>query len=206
MGGRTRRVQGRRDPALTSGHGSGLARTPSEGSHPRWVYVAGAAVIILLLDQLTKWLALAMLDPGDPVPVLWLLQFNLTSNTGAAFSLGTDLGPFIAIAAVVVLLLLASMGRTLQRPASLIAMGAVLGGAIANLADRLFRADDGFMSGAVVDFIDLQKWPIFNIADMAVVLGAIALVIWGATEPEPEPDGEPVTPDPAEPEADRVDG
>ena len=59
------------------------------------------------------------------------------------------------------------------------------------------------MSGAVVDFIDLQKWPIFNVADMGVVLGAIALVLWGATEPDP--DAEPVDPDPAEPESDRID-
>lgn len=172
----------------------------------------------MVLDQVTKWLALNLLDRGDPVPVLWLLQFNLTGNTGAAFSLGSDLGPFIAIAAVVVLILLASMGRSLQRPASLIAMGAVLGGAVANLADRLFRSTEGFMSGAVVDFIDLQKWPIFNVADMGVVLGAIALVLWGATEPDPdaEPadpdpadphpaDADPVEPDPVEPEPDPVD-
>jgi len=203
VGGGARRVQGRRDPTLTSSDAPGLTEIPSEGRHPRWIYVAGAAITIFVLDQITKWLALNLLDPGDPVPLVWLLRFNLTSNTGAAFSLGTDWGPFIAIAAVVVLILLASMGRSLQRPASLVAMGAVLGGAVANLADRLFRAADGFMSGAVVDFIDLQKWPIFNIADMAVVLGAIALVIWGATEPEP--DAEPVDPDPAEPEADPVD-
>jgi signal peptidase II len=163
----------------------------------------------VVVDQVTKWLALDLLDPGDPVPVVWLLQLNLTGNTGAAFSLGADLGPVIAIAAVVVLFLLAWMGRSLQRPASLVAMGAVLGGAISNLADRLFRAADGFMSGAVVDFIDLQKWPIFNVADMGVVLGAIALVLWGATEPdpdaeptdpEPDPDAEPAPADPAEPD------
>ena len=152
----------------------------------------------MVVDQVTKLLALNLLDRGDPVPVLWLLQFNLTGNTGAAFSLGSDLGPFIAVAAVVVLFLLALMGRSLQRPASLIAMGAVLGGAVSNLADRLFRAADGFMSGAVVDFIDLQKWPIFNVADMAVVLGALALVLLTATEPDP--DAEPTDPDPAEPD------
>jgi signal peptidase II len=81
-------------------------------------------------------------------------------------------------------------------------MGAVLGGALSNLADRLFRASEGFMSGAVVDFIDLQKWPIFNVADMGVVLGAIALVFWGATEPEPDTDPGSDDPDPAGPDAD----
>lgn len=188
---------------------------PSQGRHARWFYVTLAALTIVVLDQVTKWLALDRLDPGDPVPVIWLLQFNLTSNTGAAFSLGRDLGPFIAMAAVVVLLLLASMGRSLQRPASLVAMGVVLGGAISNLADRLFRADDGFMSGAVIDFIDLQKWPIFNVADMGVVLGAIALVLWGATEPEPDaeqpevdpsqPDADDESADPSQPEPDPID-
>lgn len=180
---------------------------PGQGRHARWVYASVAAATIVVVDQVTKWLALDLLDPGDPVPVVWLLQFNLTGNTGAAFSLGSDLGPVIAVAAVVVLVLLALMGRSLQRPASLVAMGAVLGGAISNLADRLFRATDGFMSGAVVDFIDLQKWPIFNVADMGVVLGAIALVLWGATEPdpdaeptEPDPDADPAPADPAEPD------
>ncbi len=177
---------------------------PSQGRHARWFYVALAAIVILVLDQVTKWLAINLLDPGDPVPVVWLLQFNLTGNTGAAFSLGSDLGPFIAIAAVAVLFLLALMGRSLQRPASLIAMGAVLGGAVANLADRLFRATDGFMSGAVVDFIDLQKWPIFNVADMGVVLGAIALVLWGATEPEPDAEG--ADPDSGKPDTDAEPG
>ena len=185
---------------------------PTQGRHARWIYVTLAALTIVVLDQVTKWLALNLLDRGDPVPVVWVLQFNLTGNTGAAFSLGSDLGPFIAVAAVGVLVLLALMGRSLQRPASLIAMGAVLGGAVSNLADRLFRASDGFMSGAVVDFIDLQKWPIFNVADMGVVIGAIALVLWGATEPDPDaaaddpdpadPDAEPA--DPAEPEPDPI--
>lgn len=176
---------------------------PTQGRHARWIYVTLAAVTIVVLDQVTKWLALNLLDRGDPVPVVWLLQFNLTGNTGAAFSLGSDLGPFIAVAAVGVLVLLALMGRSLQRPASLIAMGAVLGGAVSNLADRLFRATDGFMSGAVVDFIDLQKWPIFNVADMGVVIGAIALVLWGATEPDPDAAAD--DPDPADPDAEPAD-
>ncbi len=152
------------------------------------MYVVGPAAGVLLVDQFTKWLAVAMLDLGDPVPVFWLLQLNRTSNTGAAFSLGTDWGPIIAIAAVGVLILLAQLGRSLRRPSSLVALGVVLGGAVSNLGDRLFRAGEGLLGGAVVDFIDTQRWPIFNVADMSIVLGAIALVIWGSTEPDPAGD------------------
>ena len=62
---------------------------------------------------------------------------------------------------------------------SAIAAGCIAGGALGNLTDRLFRSDDGFLTGAVVDFIDVQWWPVWNVADMGVVLGGAALV-WHA--------------------------
>jgi signal peptidase II len=73
--------------------------------------------------------------------------------------------------------------RTVTDRRMLVLFGAIAGGAIGNLLDRLLRADDGFMSGGVVDFIDFQWWPIFNVADMAVVCGAIGLMLLSLTEP-----------------------
>jgi signal peptidase II len=59
----------------------------------------------------------------------------------------------------------------------LVALGLVAGGALGNLIDRAFRGDAGFMQGAVIDFIDVQFWPVWNVADMAVSIGAVLLVI-----------------------------
>jgi signal peptidase II len=60
---------------------------------------------------------------------------------------------------------------------ALVGIGLVVGGAVGNLLDRILRAGDGFLQGGVVDFIDAQWWPIFNIADIGVVVGAVLLVI-----------------------------
>jgi signal peptidase II len=73
--------------------------------------------------------------------------------------------------------------RSAATPLGAIALGMVLGGALGNLADRIFRADDGLLSGAVVDFIDLQWWPVFNLADSAIVIGAILLFVASVIEP-----------------------
>ena len=65
-----------------------------------------------------------------------------------------------------------------------VAMGMIVGGALGNLGDRLFRGDAGFLHGSVVDFIDLQWWPVFNVADMGVVCGAVLLAITFLRPPE----------------------
>jgi signal peptidase II len=66
-------------------------------------------------------------------------------------------------------------------------VGLVLGGALGNLTDRVFREGTGFLGGAVVDFVDLQWWPVFNVADAAVCVGALLLVLTAAREPDPDP-------------------
>jgi signal peptidase II len=62
-------------------------------------------------------------------------------------------------------------------------LGLVLGGALGNLADRVFRDGSGFLGGAVIDFIDLQWWPVFNVADIAVTVGGVLLVLTSTREP-----------------------
>ena len=134
-----------------------------------------AAALVATADQLTKWWALENLADG-PVHVLWTLRLRLTFNKGASFSLGTGLTPFLTAAVVVIIAVLVVMARSATTRPMAVSIGLLLGGAVGNLGDRLFR-DHG---GAVVDFIDLGWWPIFNLADAAVVIGALLLVLVGS--------------------------
>ena len=145
--------------------------------------VAGVAMALLVVDQGSKHWALTRLSGGRIVEAVGSLRFALTWNTGASFSVGSDLelGPYIALLALVVVGWLLLSGQTVSRLGA-VAAGMVAGGAVGNLADRALRSgpagtEAGFMGGAVVDFIDLQWWPIFNVADMGVVGGALLLVV-----------------------------
>ena len=134
------------------------------------------AAIVVAADQLTKEWALGRLGDGEIIHVIWTLQFNLAFNTGMAFGKAQGLGPVIAvIATVVVVGLLVSLRRA-SSALSTVAIGSVVGGAVGNLIDRVFRAD-GILDGSVVDFIDFQWFPIFNVADIAINVGGILLVI-----------------------------
>ncbi len=153
----------------------------------RWVHlplVLGTAAAVLVADQLSKWWALEALAT-EHIDLFWTLRFNLTFNQGAAFSFGGGggLGPFIGVAAIGIVVVLLWTGRQFTSRVAAVALGLVLGGALGNLADRAFRGD-GFFDGAVVDFIDAQWWPVFNVADMGVVIGAILLAVVGMRAPE----------------------
>jgi signal peptidase II len=137
---------------------------------------AVVAAAVVLADQLTKNWALEALEGGRVIDVVWTLRFNLAFNSGMAFSQAQGAGPIIGILAlVVIVLLLVTVGRTGGRLGA-VATGLVIGGALGNVCDRLFRSGEGFLRGEVVDFIDLQWWPVFNIADMAVTIGGILLI------------------------------
>jgi signal peptidase II len=127
------------------------------------------------LDQATKTWALHALADG-PIHLWWRLRFVLTFNSGAAFSLGEGLTPFIVAGGVglLVVMLLFFSRSVATRPAAL-SLGLVLGGALGNLTDRFVRHHHR----AVIDFIDFRGWPTFNVADAAVVCGAILLVLTG---------------------------
>jgi len=140
--------------------------------------LVAVAVAVLAADQLSKWWAVNRLPRGI-IDIVGSLRLNLAYNTGAAFSLGSGrgLGPVIALLVVVVVVVLVSSVGSARSRLGVIAAGLVIGGALGNLADRAFRGDAGLLKGAVVDFIDLQWWPSFNVADSAVVVGACALVL-----------------------------
>ncbi len=134
------------------------------------------AVGVLVVDQLTKHWAVNALSDGRVIELVWTLQFRLTFNTGMSFGLGEGLGPLVApLAALVVVVLVWTVGRIPNR-LGLVAVGLIIGGAVGNLVDRAVRAGDGFLGGGVVDFVDLQWWPVFNVADMGIVIGAVLLV------------------------------
>lgn len=152
--------------------------------------------LVVVLDQLTKWWALSSLEGSPPVEVFWTLRFRLVFNRGTAFGLGSRFGPLIAILGVVIVIFLARAGGTLAGRFARLSLGLVLGGAIANLADRIFRDGTGFLGGKVVDFLDLQWWPVFNVADMAITGGAVLLFLaaWKDTGLDAEGDQPAVTP------------
>ena len=133
------------------------------------------AMVVVIADVFTKRWAVTRLSHGRTIHILGSLQFNLTYNSGMAFSRGRGVGPYIGVIAVVVVtLLLVSLRQSESRLGS-IATGMVIGGAVGNVLDRLFRGD-GWFKGLVVDFIDPQWFPIFNVADIGVTVGGFLLV------------------------------
>ena len=149
---------------------------------PLLALVATVAALVVALDQATKTWAVTTLDDGA-IDVVWTLRFNLTFNSGLSFGQGRGLTGYITILAVLLVGGLVWWSRNVTSAPMATAVGLLLGGACGNLADRLFRAHDG----AVVDFIDFQWWPVFNVADIAVFSGAALLVLATLREPDPEP-------------------
>jgi signal peptidase II len=147
-----------------------------------WRWPLTIAAIVVVVDQLTKHWAVNALDDGRMIDLVWTLRLNLAFNTGMAFSQGEGIGPIVPILAItVVALLLMTVGRSASRWFTL-GVGLIIGGALGNVIDRLFRGD-GWLNGAVVDFIDVQWWPVFNIADAAVVVGAGLLLFTSLRSP-----------------------
>ena len=134
------------------------------------------SAVIVLLDQVSKAWALRDLADGRIIHVIWTMQFNLTYNRGMAFSRGTGIGPIIGVIGLVVVVLLLLSLRRADNALTRVATGLIIGGAVGNILDRLFRGS-GWMRGAVVDFIDFQWWPVFNIADMAIMIGAATMMV-----------------------------
>ena len=145
--------------------------------------VAAVAALVLVLDQATKIWAVAALDDRI-IDLFWTARFRLIYNHGSAFSLGEGIGRWLGIVIAFVVVGVLWYARSLPDRRARILLGLIVGGAIGNLIDRLFRAEDGFLSGGVVDFIDFQWWPVFNVADIGVVCGALGLAALSFFQPE----------------------
>lgn len=155
---------------------AGLDAGAEPSRRSRWPVTALVVVTWVLLDQLTKHWAVNELQDGRTVELVWTLQLNLAFNSGMAFSQAEGIGPIIGVVALaVVVVLLVSLRRD-DSVLSSVAVGLIVGGAVGNVADRVFR-DEGWLRGSVVDFIDLQWWPIFNVADVGITVGGALLVL-----------------------------
>lgn len=155
---------------------------PSSPSRPRpgalaWLLLS---VVVIVLDQVSKWFALAHLQPYQPQPVIdGFLNWMLAFNTGAAFSFLADSGGwqrwfFTGLAILVSAVLVFWLARTARRDwRNALPLALILGGAMGNVIDRI-------RLGHVVDFIDVYvgqyHWPAFNIADSAICVGAVGLI------------------------------
>ena len=137
------------------------------------------AAFVLAADIITKAIVVAHLRPDQPVHLLGnVLEFWLTRNPGAAFSVGTGETAVFTVIAFGVIVYIARTARKLYSAGWAIALGLLLGGAMGNLGDRIFRAP-GLFRGDVVDWIGVvpRYYPIFNLADSAIVCGGILTVV-----------------------------
>jgi signal peptidase II len=159
---------------------SGHAHSES-GSTPstrRPLLILGLVVGVVVLDQITKAWVVASLADG-PVSIIGdRVELRLSRNPGGAFSILTGFTPLLAVLAAIVAIVLVRVAQRAKDPVMVVALSLVLGGALGNLTDRLFRAP-GFLRGEVVDFVRIGAFPSFNVADSAVTVGAVLLLLWG---------------------------
>ena len=145
------------------------------GAARRWpglLYAVAAAVLIL--DRISKTLVEHSLSGRPPVRLIpGVLSLTYTVNSGGAFGLGRSAPWLFAGATIVVSAVIVVFSFRPMRPSIAVGLGLILGGALGNLADRALNGP-GF-GGPVTDFIDFHVWPIFNLADSAIVIGALLL-------------------------------
>ncbi|MFI6101616.1 signal peptidase II [Lentzea sp. NPDC051213] len=149
---------------------------------PRVHLLAVLAAGVLVLDILTKVLSVAFLEDAEPIKLFGgVLYLTFVRNPGAAFGLAEGWTWILALIALGVVGFILWIARNLRSQGWAIGLGLVLGGAVGNLADRIFR-EPGPLRGHVVDFLSLfdpfgRVWPVFNVADMAIVCGGATIVV-----------------------------
>jgi signal peptidase II len=171
------REQGAADGATDTG--GDVTAKPVAPSRTRLAVFGAVAVAVLALDAVSKVLVAADL-PQTHAPKRVLggaVYLDQARNSGAAFSLGTGFTVVLTVVALAVIVLIARIAKRLRSTGWAISLGLILGGAVGNLADRVLRSP-GFLRGRVVDWISLfgpdgNHWPIFNLADSAIVCGAV---------------------------------
>ena len=151
----------------------------------RLAIVAVVVAVIVAADQATKSLAVARwtLRPREIVGTH--VELIVTRNSGSAFSRFQSFTPVLAVGAIAIAILLARAAQRESDRVMLVALVLVLGGALGNLTDRIVRSP-GFLRGEVVDFVKVGWWPVFNLADSCVTIGAVLLVVRGLFPPASE--------------------
>ena len=149
-----------------------------------WLLLAG---LVIVFDQLTKWLMVSWLSLYETVPVIPFFNLTMAHNTGAAFSFLAQAGGwqrwfFVGLAIIISVVLLVWLRKAVENKLEATALSLILGGAIGNVIDRVHL-------GYVIDFLDVYygsyHWPAFNIADSAIVIGA-GLLIFDSFRTRPE--------------------
>lgn len=152
------------------------------GGEPRRrvAILLGVALLVLALDIVTKVTVVATLSDRAPIRLLGgFLKLRVDRNPGAAFSFGPSLTILFSLIAIAVIVVILRSSRRIHSLGWAIAFGLLLGGATGNLVDRFFRWPGPFR-GWVVDWIQVPHWPVFNLADSAIVCGGVLLVLLSA--------------------------
>ncbi len=156
---------------------TGAGDVGDSGRRRRIVLFALVAAVVLAADVASKIVAMAHLSDRGPVPLLGgLLTLNLVRNPGAAFGLATGYTVVLSLVALGVAVVVVRLSRSLRSTPWAIAFGLLLGGALGNLSDRIFRSP-GVLRGHVVDFLQLPHWPVFNLADSSICLAAGVIIV-----------------------------
>lgn len=151
-----------------------------ERLHRRTRWLVAVAAVVVAADAISKAVVVATLSDRAPVSVVGnVLSLTVARNAGAAFSLGAGATVVFSAVAVAVVVVIARTARRLASRGWATALGLLLGGALGNLGDRIFRSPAPFR-GHVVDWIHLTHWPVFNLADSAIVVGAVLALILSA--------------------------
>jgi signal peptidase II len=145
---------------------------PLGAAWPHWLALVVVAAAAVAADQLTKWTVTSALALGDAVPIVGPFAIHHVRNTGIAFGLFSDsTTAVIVVTAVAVGAMVVFFARSAQRHALLpVALGLVLGGSVSNLLDRI-------RFGYVTDFLDIDYWPAFNLADTFITVGVALLFL-----------------------------
>ena len=158
----------------TSLNSSGDTNQPTSSYLRLFFFVA---ISVWLIDQATKWIAVAALDGHDSITLIPnVLSFTFLRNGGAAFGMAAGLTVVLSALAVLVCVFVIRAASRLRDKGWAIGLGLLLAGAMGNLTDRIFRDPSPFQ-GHVVDFIHLNHWPVFNVADIALTFAAL-VVFW----------------------------
>ncbi|MCZ2819970.1 signal peptidase II [Modestobacter sp. VKM Ac-2977] len=165
-----------------SSTGATPAAVPGPRGRSRARLLLALAVVVLALDLATKLVVVATLSDREPLRLLGgALYLTEARNTGAAFSFAEGATVVFSLIALAVVVVIVRSARRMYSTAWAVTLGLVLGGALGNLIDRVFR-DPGFLQGGVVDFISVfdpygRVFPIFNVADSAIVCGGVLGVL-----------------------------
>lgn len=152
--------------------------TPQRSRRP---LLFGIAALVVAADVATKQVAISRWS-DEPVTILGgLVTLTESRNPGAAFGFATDATPVLALLAAAVVVALVVLSGRFKTTIIAVVIGLLLGGAAGNLIDRLFRPP-GVLQGHVVDWIDIGAWPNFNLADSAITVASVLLVLWSLTQ------------------------